>query len=118
MTALTESLAAKHDVLVELMMHTHNRKLGTPESEVRQFIEGFVSVMTAAAGGDLGPRDEYLASVIPAIRDGGMPLGFVIDGMIRVAMGTAAVIDREHQRWITDFCADYAQEIIRLWEER
>ncbi len=111
-----DAIAEKHDDLVELMVQTANRDLGTSEAEIRQFAQGFVGVMQAAAGGDLEPRNEYLASVIPAIREAGMERDDVLDSMVRVAMAASCLLSREHLAWVTDFCTQYTRDLLRIWE--
>jgi hypothetical protein len=109
-------IATNRNQLIDLMLATANRDIGTPESDVRQFIVGFVGVLEASAGGDHGPRDEYLAAVIPALRSGGMPLSIVVDGMLRVSMAASAGLPREHLDWLVSFCSDYSRRMLELWE--
>ncbi len=111
-----DAISANRNQLIEAMLATANRDIGTPESGVRQFIVGFVGVLEAAAGGDHGPRDEYLAAVIPALRSGGMPLPTVVDGLLRVSMASSAVLPREHLDWVVSFCSDYSRRMLELWE--
>lgn len=113
---ISETIAARRQALVDTMMDANNPDAGG-EDGARQFIVGYVHILGAAAAGDMGPRDEYLASVIPAIRDGGMPLGIVMDGMVRVATCAAAVLGTEHARWLADFQGDYTQKIIAMWSK-
>jgi hypothetical protein len=112
----SEAIQSRQSELVDVMMQMADRELGTPENEVRQFITGFVALLAAAADGDYRPRDEYLASVIPALRDANMPLSIIIDGMIRVGMSAAAVLDREHLPWVVRFCSEHTREILRIWK--
>lgn len=112
-----DAIAEHRTRLIETMLASANRDIGTPESGVRQFIVGFVGVLEASAGGDNGPRDEYLAAVIPALRSGGMPLTTVVDGMLRVAMAASAVLPGEHLDWLVGFCADYSRRLLELWEK-
>lgn len=112
-----EAIAEHRSQLIDAMMATADRNLGTPESGVRQFIVGFVGVLEAAAGGDHGPRDEYLGAVIPALRGGGMPLTTVVDGLLRVAMTASAVLPREHLDWLVGFSSDYSRRMLELWEK-
>jgi hypothetical protein len=111
-----DAISANRNQLIDAMLATANRDIGTPESGVRQFIVGFVGVLEASADGDHGPRDEYLAAVIPALRSGGMPLTTVVDGMLRVSMAASAVLPREHLEWLVSFCADYSRRMLELWE--
>jgi hypothetical protein len=113
---ITDAIRAHHDALVETMLQTADRELGTSDDEVRQFIVGFVNVLSAAAAGDLSPRDEYLTTVIPAIRDGGMPLVVIVDGMLRVSLSAAVVLEREHLPWLIQFCSDYTKALLSIWE--
>lgn len=112
-----EAIAEHRTQLIETMMGIADRNLGTPESGVRQFIVGFVGVMEASAGGDDGPREEYLGAVIPALRGGGMPLITVVDGLLRVAMAASAVLPREHLEWLVRFCSDYSRRMLELWDK-
>ena len=108
---------AKHrNELISCMVETSDRKLPTPEAEVRQFMVGFVSLMHAAAEGDLGPRDEYLESVVPAMKSGGISLEFVVGAMPRLAAAIGCVLGREHAPWVADFTADYTNRILAMWQ--
>lgn len=115
MSGIAAAIQANYDDLVETMMATTNQDAGTSESDRRQFIAGYVHILAAASREDLGPRDEYLATVIPAIRDGGMPLAVVMDGMVRVATAAGAVLGPKHAKWLSDFQGDYICRILTMW---
>jgi hypothetical protein len=114
---IAEAIEANTDRLVATMMRTA-KEGASSEADTRQFIVGFVHILGAAARNDFGPRDEYLESVIPAIRDGGMPLDIVMDGMVRVATSAGVVLGEEHAKWLSDFQGDYTAKIIALWGAR
>jgi hypothetical protein len=116
--SIAEALAAHHEPLVDLMIRTTMMPAGSSEADTRQFVVGYVSILSAAANGDFGPRDEYLQSVIPAIRDGGMPLQIVMEGMVRVATAAAAMLGPEHAQWLSDFQGDYTVKILDIWEKK
>jgi hypothetical protein len=116
--SLVSAIQSSSEELVAKMISVNNRETGTSEADTRQFVVGYVNILSAAAGGDLGPRDEYLASVIPAIRDAGMPLGVVIDGMVRVSTVAGALLGAEHLPWLCDFQGAYSARIIEIWQAR
>ncbi len=110
------AIAEHRAALIACMIETSDRTLTTPESEVRQFMVGFVALMQAAADGDLGPRDEYLESVIPAVRDSGITLDFVIGAMPRLATALGCVLGRKHAPWVANFTADYTNKLLAVWQ--
>jgi hypothetical protein len=110
------AIAEHRSALIACMMETSDRSLPTPESEVRQFLVGFLALMQAAAEGDLGPRDEYLASVVPAIRESGIGLEYVVGAMPRLATAIGSVLGREHAPWVAGFTADYTVRLLSLWQ--
>ena len=110
------AIAQHRSELIACMLETADRTLPTPESEVQQFFVGFVSVMQAAAEGDLGPRDEYLGSVVPAIRESGITLEYVVGAMPRLATAAGCVLGREHAPWAATFIADYTVRLLALWQ--
>jgi hypothetical protein len=114
--SLSDSIRADRNRILRTILEIAPPSNGSSEEDVRQFVTGFVGVLGAAADGNLLPRDEYLAAVIPALRDGGMPLQAVLEGMIRVSMGVAASMPAEHLRWVTDFCSEYTRLLIGTWE--
>lgn len=114
--SISQAIAARRQALVDTMIDANDPETGTEEG-TRQFIVGYVQLLSAAADGDMGPRDEYLETVIPAIRDGGMPLGVVMDGMVRVATVAGAVLGAEHVRWLADFQGEYTKKIIEMWSK-
>lgn|GEM_PF-4990853 len=100
------------------MMLTADRSLPTPEAEVQQFMVGFVSVMEAAASGDLGPRDEYLESVLPAIQAAGISLAITVCAMPRLSTAVGCVLGREHVAWVADFIGSYTEKLLSVWGAR
>jgi hypothetical protein len=112
---IAKAIAGRRDELIACMMETADRTLPTPEAEVRQFFVGFVSLMRAAAEGDLGPRDDYLETVVPAIREGGISLAYVIGAMPRLATACGCVLGRAHAPWVAEFTADYTQKLLAAW---
>jgi hypothetical protein len=113
--SLGDIIEADRDRILRAVLEVTAPTEEVSREDVRQFVTGFIGVLGAGAKGDLRPRDEYLAAVIPAIRDGGMSLAAVLDGMVRVSMGVAAAVPREHLRWVTDFCAEYTRLLLATW---
>jgi hypothetical protein len=116
--SIGELVTSKRGSLFEAMMITTDRSLGTPDSAISQFIWGFINVLEASAHGDHGPRDLYLSSVIPALRDGPMPFSVVLGSMVRVTSAAACVLGLEHLKWVSEYCADYTLRLMALWEAR
>jgi hypothetical protein len=113
--SIAEAVVSKRELLFELMMATADRSLDTPEAAVKQFVWGFINVLEASARGDHEPRDIYLASVIPALRDGHMPLETIVSAMVRVTAASTAALGPEHLRWVADYCGDYMARLISIW---
>jgi hypothetical protein len=114
--SISELVSSKRESLFNVMMATADRNLETPESAISQFIWGFINVLEASAHGDHGPRDLYLSSVIPALRDGSMPFSLVVASMVRVSSAAASVLGPEHLQWVSDYCADYTVRLMAHWE--
>jgi hypothetical protein len=114
--SIGDLVTSKRESLFEVMMATADRNLGTPDSAIRQFLWGFINILEGSAHGDHGPRDLYLSSVIPALRDGAMPFSVVLASMVRVSSATACVLGPEHVQWVSDYCADYTLRLMALWE--
>jgi hypothetical protein len=114
--SISTAIAEHRSALISCLLETADRSLPTPEAEVRQFLVGFVALMQAAAEGDLGPRDEYLESVIPAVRESGISLGYVVGAMPRLATAIGCVLGREHAPWVANFTADYTLRLLALWQ--
>jgi hypothetical protein len=117
--SLAADVAAKRELLIEMMLATVDRTLPTPEPAVRQFVVGFANVLQASSAGDHGARDLYLTSVIPALRLGGpFALDTVLACMLRVTAAVACVLGPAHVRWVADYCADYTARLLDLWHGR
>jgi len=116
MMGLAEDLKRNQVSLVDQMVPY--MVVGSPssESELRQFIGGFVHLMAEAAGGNLLPREDYLNTVIPAIKKAGMTLTVTMKGMVDVSMLCAAFLDRAHLTWVRQFCLAYTEELLRVWD--
>ncbi len=115
---IVEAIAAHRDELIEMMVRVNPPLEGTSNEDTRQFVVGHLSILSAAAKGDLAVRDEFLATVIPAIRDGGMPLRLVMVGMVRVATVIAGLLDAEHVEWLAEFEGEYTGLLLDHWENR
>lgn len=92
--------------------------LGNPELEEenkRQLVAGFIELALQCAGGDSSARDDYLSTVVPALKKGGMPLGTVISGMVQVSMGGALVLAGENRLWWVQFVSDYSLRLGDAW---
>jgi len=88
-----------------------------PMTERRQFAAGYLDTIQASAKGDNGPRDEYLATVIPGLKTTGtMGLGAILGHLIRIQMIIAAEIANENLSWHTDFAHEYTNLLVAEWE--
>lgn len=110
-----EVIAAQREALVATMLKHNAPDVQTSAEETEQFIRGFVDLVEKAAHGDTSARDTYIEVVIPSIRDAGMPLDVVLDGMVRVSMAMTAVLPEAHHTWAIEFCADYTRRLIEAW---
>ena len=115
-SGLGEALAAHREALVAKMLEHDVGDAGTSEEESEQFIRGFVDAVERSANGDDSARDTYIDVVIPSIRDAGMPLPVVLDGMVRVSMAMTAVLPAEHHGWVIRFCGDYTRRLVHAWQ--
>jgi hypothetical protein len=111
--ALVESRAR----LVQSMVTLRDPTLDMSVEEARQFSAGFVHLVESAALGDLRPRDEYLAAVIPGIKTTGFPFDSTLDAMVRVSMVLTAEMPPEHRPWLVEFCGDYVRRLVHAWTE-
>jgi len=114
---IANAIKERQSELIAWMMELTPPVEGSTAEDNRQFIAGFVHVLEQAARGNLEPRSQYLGSVIPAIKAGGMSAQIVMTGMVRVAMAVASFFegDKEAIKWATDFCADYTDELTQAY---
>jgi hypothetical protein len=110
-----DAVAKRRQQLFETMSATAERSAGVSEASIRQFIWGFINVLEAGARGDDGPRDIYLTSVIPALKQGPLPFEVVVASMSRVTAATACVLGPEHVQWVADYCSDYLLRLLSTW---
>lgn len=111
-----EEIQQKKDEMIQLMLDIGRPVEGQPEEETRQFYAGYVSLVEQAAQGNTQVRDEYIDVVIPATKQAGMPLSFVVGALIVVKMVFARMISDEHFSWYADFSLDYTERLIKAWE--
>jgi hypothetical protein len=112
---LYQHLKEHEDELLDEMMALRDRAMA-PTEEARQFLLGFLRVVSSAARGDFEPRKEYLETVIPGVRASGFPFDATMDAMTRAAMGLVLGVDAKYRKWVTDFCADYVRRLVHGWE--
>lgn len=113
--SLTDALSSKREEITNLIRRTH-ASVGTEQSDLQQLLTGYLTMLTAAANGDYGPREQYLDAVIPALRESGISLADVIAGVVRFAMATATVLGPDHAEWLCSFHADHVTRIVQMWE--
>lgn len=115
---VADQLVERRDRILERMLEMNqNSASDTPDDQVRQFLMGFYNLVLSSAQGDDQPRNDYLETVIPGIKASGMPLGEVMDGMVRVAMVMGAEVDAEDLGWMVDFNANYTLRLIEIWDQ-
>jgi hypothetical protein len=112
---LVHELQTKHDALIQAMIGATVALPGVAEADRRQFVAGYLDVLEQAAKGDYGPRDEYLTTVIPGIREAGMSLEDVLAQMAGVAMAIAATVLPAHLAWHVSFTRDYVERLAKGW---
>lgn len=111
-------LRTRRDALLASMMEaSSDPDAPDADAERRQFLAGFLDFAIQAAEGDLAPRDEYIALIIPAVRASGVSLGVSMAGMVGLAMGGAVVLEGDARAWWFWFCRDYTDRICAAWEE-
>lgn len=115
MSMLAE-LQEKREELFQAMKRATKRPAGQTEEQTEQFLHGYLGLIEAAVQGNLQPRNDYLAAVIPGTKSVGMTLGYVMATLVDVNMALASVISRENLPWYIEFCHSYAEDLIQIWE--
>jgi hypothetical protein len=114
---ISEALQTHRSDLIEAMVRVLQGAGSADDGELRQFVVAFHGLMVAASAGDNGPRDEYLASVVPPLRQTGLPLADMVTGLLGMSEVVAAVLGQAHVPWLSGFFADYARELLKVWEQ-
>jgi hypothetical protein len=109
------ALADARPRIVAAVHAWRNREVAVTRDDVEQLAAGFLAVMDAAAAGDLTPRDEYLATVIPGVRAAGIPFAMTLEAMTRVVVAVVSCMPAEHHPWLADFCGDYTARLVAAW---
>jgi hypothetical protein len=114
---MQREIEGKRDAMMAAMMRALERTdMNTPKTDQEQFVAGFVNLAVHAATGDMGPRDEYLSLIVPALRASKMPLSTIMSGMVSVAMGGAVALEGAPLEWFVGFAADYTRDLCERWE--
>lgn len=113
--SITDAVETHREELVDALLGVLAE--GGDQAEVRQFVVGWYSLMAAAAAGDHGPRDEYLGSIVPPLRDQGFPFQKMVTGLVGMAAAVGAVLGPAHVGWVSTFFAEYAEELFKWWEQ-
>lgn len=113
---VTEEIATRRGELVAALLRVSPRAPGLSEAEAEQMVAGYVHLMEQSAAQNFGPREEYLATVIPGVKQAGMPLGYIIRVLVHIDMELSHLVSGDNRAWFAEYCADYAERLINAWE--
>jgi hypothetical protein len=114
--ALADEIALHREELIALMFPHVYKVEGSSDDEVRQYLDGFLRLISDASLGRFEVRDDYLDTIIPACKRGGLPLHGVMESLIVTSMALMSVLEKEHHAFLLDFCRDYMRRMVLTWE--
>jgi hypothetical protein len=95
------------------------------DGDIAQMVHGFLSLLLAALeSSDAEVRSFYLESVMPGLRDSGVPISVMIAGctktLIQMSARLILSLPPELQgpgiAWLSDYLGNYLGDITRVWE--
>lgn len=112
---VAQDIAARRAEIVAALLKISPRVPGVSEEEARQFVAGYLHLVEQAGAGNTDARDDYLATVIPGVKQAGMPLGFIMRILVAIDIALVPLVAPEHRAWVADYCADYAERLVNAW---
>src|SRR5688572_20871476 len=110
MNAVVQQIESLREaILASTLEHVAPTHPGQSDAERRQFMAAYLHLMCRMAEGDPGPRDDYLASVIPGLKTAGMPLAMLVGYLAKVDVIVAAHVGPQHLGWHAAFAQSYAE---------
>jgi hypothetical protein len=113
---VSEEIAARRGEFIAELVRVAPRAPGITDAEAEQMVAGYVHLMEQSAAGNFAPREEYLATVIPGVKQAGMSLGYIMRVLVSIDMGLSPLVSVANRAWFTDYCADYAERLVNAWE--
>ena len=114
---VAEEISTHRGDIIAALLRVAPRAPGVGEAEAEQMVAGYVYLLEQAAAGNPAPRDEYLATVIPGVKQAGMPLGYIARVLVTLDLALAPLVSEQNRAWITEYCADYADRLVQAWEK-
>jgi hypothetical protein len=111
-----EEIERRREELIAKLVEVAPPAPGVSEAESTQMIAGYLHLLSAASRGDTKPRDEYLSTVIPGVKQAGMKLGYIVRVLVKLDLTLVQLISPDHRPWMTNHCADYAERLASAWE--
>jgi hypothetical protein len=96
-------------------LNTHQQKI--PPEQASQFITARVAVIESALQGNLTARDEYLTTIVPGLKAGGL-FSWSLASEVLTSMDAALLqlISLENAPWYATFFAEYTEKFYQIWE--
>jgi hypothetical protein len=125
---LADEIEARHDSLCADVIPLLEGLPGQGDGERRQFISGFLHLVSQAARGDLSLRDEYLETIIPGCKHVGMDLGYIVSVLVHIFMELGARVGEDakafggdaaratKRAFLTTFAIDYTKRLVAVWQ--
>jgi hypothetical protein len=112
---VAEEIAARRAEIVAALLRAAPRAPGVSDADAEQMVAGYVYLMEQSALQNFAPREDYLATVIPGVKQAGMPLGYIVRVLVAIDMALAPLISADNHAWVADYCADYAERLVTAW---
>lgn len=113
---IVEEIASRKGEIIAELLRVAPRAPGVSDADAEQMVAGYVHLMEQSALQNFGPREDYLATVIPGVKQAGMPLGYIVRVLVALDMALMPLVSADNRPWLVDYCADYADRLVNAWE--
>lgn len=116
MEAVTSEISARREDFITAMVRAVLGDVAVIPEDMRQYAGGFLFILEARARGEREPQQEFIATMLPALKSSGMPLKDIVAGAAQFGMGIAAVASAETRSWWISQVSEHLSMVVDRWE--
>ncbi|MBL8678904.1 MAG: hypothetical protein JNK05_07045 [Myxococcales bacterium] len=116
MEAVLRELDTKREEFISAMARAVLGDVDVVPDEMRQYAAGFLFILEARARGEREPQQEFIATMLPALKSTGMQLKELVPGAAQFGMGIVSVASPETHSWWITHVSEHLSMVLERWE--